>query len=135
MLLQTLGLAAHSMADTQTDLAFAIVDRKQLEDDFFGVEESPVILAGKITRRMAPRKAAKGHVNRFLRVADRFIFPTIFLLENYQIVSKNAEVLNRGLFALSTMMDCAQNHWEIERFSKASFNLWLRLRNYVVFLS
>ena len=48
-----------------------------------------------------------------MKVADRFIYPLIYLIENYNQVSKHATVLAKGLYSLALMIDCAENHWQI----------------------
>ena len=73
-----------------------------------------MILAGRITRRIKPTAIITGTKNRFMQVANNFIYPTIFLLEDYQRVSKHSSLLAKGLFSLSLMLDAAQNHWQVD---------------------
>lgn len=74
-------------------------------------------------------------MNKFLQVADRFIYPLIYLLENYNNVSKYAAVLSKGIYSLALMMDSAENHWQIEQMSSHCFTLFLRLKDLIKMIS
>jgi hypothetical protein len=52
------------------------------------VKDHPIVLAGKITRRLTQTKIKTGKANLFLKVADKFIYPLIYLLENFKVISK-----------------------------------------------
>ena len=67
--------------------------------------------------------------NKFLAVANNFIYPVVYLLQDYKNVSRHASLLAKGLYSLSVMLDCAQNHWELARMSQECFNLFERLSN------
>jgi hypothetical protein len=58
-------------------------------------------LAGKIKRRLRPIQKSYGFASRFLPVALNFIYPVLFLVEDYKYVSRHAILLSKGLFTLS----------------------------------
>ncbi len=66
-----------------------------------------MVLAGRITRQLTKTKIAKGKANLFLKVADQYIYPLIYLLENFNVVSKYAQLLSKGLYSLALCMECA----------------------------
>ena len=93
------------------------------------------MLCGKITRRLKATKLQQGKANNFLKVADKFIYPIIYLLENYALVSKHALLLSKGLYSLALCLECASNHWQIQKFSKECFDLWARLKDFLGMIS
>ena len=83
-----------------------------------------MVLAGKITRRLKPTKLVKGKKNVFISVAPQFFYPCLYLIEDYKNVTRFAPLLASGLFTLAMILDCAQNHWQIEQFSQEAFALF-----------
>jgi len=68
-------------------------------------------------------------------VADKFIYPIIYLLENFNLVSKHSLLLSKGLYSLALCLECASNHWQIQKFSKDCFDLWTRLKDFLGLIS
>lgn len=100
------------------------------DNEFFRVEdERPMVLAGKITRRLKPTKVAKGRKNMFITVAPQFFYPCLFLIEDYKNVTRFANLLAKGLYTLAVILDSAQNHWQIEQFSQEAFALFQRVKH------
>ena len=73
---------------------------------------------------MKPTKILKGSKNCFIPVATLFFYPCLFLIEDYKNVTRFARLLAKGLFTLATILDCASNHWQIEKFSQEAFALF-----------
>jgi hypothetical protein len=49
-----------------------------------------MVLAGRITRKLSQTKVLKGKANLFLKVAAQYIYPLIYLLEDFNRISKYA---------------------------------------------
>ena len=65
----------------------------------------------------------------FISVAPQFFYPCLYLIEDYKNVTRFASLLAKGLFTLAMILDCAQNHWQIEQFSQEAFALFQRVKH------
>ena len=75
-LLEIIGQAAVSLSEQTPDSSNTQAQTKKIhekilsDDEFFKAEdEQPIILAGKITKRLKPTKIAQGRKNLFIPVA------------------------------------------------------------------
>jgi hypothetical protein len=94
-------------------------------NDFFQKSpDTPMVLAGKITRRLKPSAVKQGSKNMLHPVAARFFFSVLFLVEDYRNVARFANLLAKGLFTLGLILEGCQNHWEIDRYSQEAFKLF-----------
>ena len=106
-----------------------MLEQLQADNEFFQREpETPIVLAGKITRRMKPTQIRAGHKNVFHPVASNFFYSCLFLLEDYHNVARFATLLAKGLFSLASILDAAQNHWDRARMSRDAFELFRRVK-------
>lgn len=111
-LAEVIGLSASQIQVSTNSASLSPLKQSwQEEQAFFGQPtEHPIVLAGKITRKLTQPKIDQGKPNAFLKIADKYIFSLIFLIEDFKI-SKHAQLLAKCLHSLALCMDCAQNHW------------------------
>lgn len=85
-----------------------MLEQLRADNEFFQNEpETPMVLAGRITRRLKPTKVSKGQKNMFHPVAANFFYSSLFLLEDYKNVTRFATLLAKGLFTLATILDAS----------------------------
>ena len=108
-LFEAIGKAATEMANAKPEhyseeakQQSSVLEQLQADNEFFQREpETPIVLAGKITRRMKPTQIRVGHKNVFHPVASNFFYSCLFLLEDYHNVARFATLLAKGLFSLA----------------------------------
>ena len=66
-----------------------------------------MVMAGTITRRLKSTVVVKGKKNKFLQVAHLFLYPTIYLLEDYDNVTRHKELLAKGIYSLAIILESA----------------------------
>ena len=77
---------------------------------------------------MKATKVRKGHKNAFHPFVSHFFYSCLFLIEDYRNVARFATLLAKGLFTLASILDAAQNHWEMAKMSRDAFELFRRVK-------
>ena len=136
-LFEAIGSATVGLANMKTDQSGSLQEEKKLsfleqlreDNEFFQRgAETPMVLAGRITKRLRPTVVRKGFRNMFHPVAGNFFYSCLFLLEDYRNVARFATILAKGLFTVALILDAAQNHWEVAKLSRDAFSLFQRVK-------